>query len=91
MAFNCIFRRDKSLNAVPKGDTHFVMFELALQEHGHLLIQLRQHLILQFNQFDRQPLVIQLLRHFQADKAGADGYGTHSFVSCFHDAIHVFE
>ena len=91
MAFQSVGGRDETLDAVTERDADVVVAQFALEQHRHLLVELRQHLILQFDQLDRQTLVMQLLGHFQADEAGADRHGAHPGIGRFDDAIHVFE
>ena len=91
MAFKRIGRRHEALDAIAERKADFVMAQLALEQHRHLGVELRQHLILQFDELDREALALQLLGHFQPDEAGADRHGAHAGFGGGGDAVHVFE
>ena len=64
--------RDDSLECGSDMHLHVVSLQFLLQRLGHLTIQQRQHLRLQFDQRHCQTAPRQLLHHLQPDEAGAN-------------------
>lgn len=91
VALERVGRGHETLDTVAERDANFMVAQFAFQQHRHFLVELRQHLLLQFDKFDRQALMVQLLGHFQADEAGADGHGTHPGLGRCDHAVHVFQ
>ena len=91
MAFERVRRGNEALDAVAERDADLVVAQFALEQHRHLGVELRQDLLLQFDELHRQALALQLLGHFQADETGADGDRAHARFGGGNDAVHVLE
>ena len=84
----------KAMNALTQTagrQSDVMLAQFAFEQHRHLGVELRQYLLLQFDEFDRQALALELLGHFEADETGAYRHGAHSRFSRSGDAVHVFE